>query len=61
MVVNVTFNNISVILRRSDLLVGKPEYPEKYTDLSQVIDNKVESNTPRLVEIRTHNFSGDRY
>ena len=30
MVFNVTFNNISVILRR------KPEYPEKTTDLSQV-------------------------
>jgi hypothetical protein len=33
MVFNVTFNNISVIS-----WLGKPEYPEKTTDLSQVTD-----------------------
>ena len=39
MVLNVTFNNISVISWRSVLLVyQKPEYPEKTTDLSQVTD-----------------------
>ena len=39
MVLNVTFNNISVISWRSVLLVyRKPEYPEKTTDLSQVTD-----------------------
>jgi hypothetical protein len=35
MVLNATFNNISVISWRSVLLVGKPE---KTTDLSQVTD-----------------------
>ena len=39
MVFNVTFNNISVISWRSDLLVKKPEYPEKTTDLPKVTDN----------------------
>ena len=36
MVLNATFNNISVVLWRSVLLVKKPEYPEKTTNLSQV-------------------------
>jgi len=34
MVLNVTFNNISVISWWSVLLVKKPEYPEKTTDIS---------------------------
>jgi hypothetical protein len=34
MVINVTFNNISVISWRSVLLVEQPEYPGKTTDLS---------------------------
>jgi len=40
MVVNATFNNISVISERSVVLYWwmKPEYPEKTTDLSQVSD-----------------------
>jgi hypothetical protein len=38
MVFNATFNNISVISWQSVLLVRKPEYPEKTTDLPQVID-----------------------
>jgi hypothetical protein len=38
MVFNATFNYISVILWRSVLLMRKPEYPEKTTDLSQVTD-----------------------
>ena len=40
MVFNATFNNISVILWQSVLLVDprKPEYPEKTTDMSQVTD-----------------------
>jgi hypothetical protein len=37
MVFNATFNNISVISWRSVLLVEETEYPEKTTDLSQVI------------------------
>jgi hypothetical protein len=36
MVFNSTFNNISVILWQSVLLVGKPKNPEKTTDLSHV-------------------------
>ena len=38
MVFNAPFNNISVISWRSVLLWGKPEYPEKTTDLPQVTD-----------------------
>jgi hypothetical protein len=38
MMFNATFNNISIISWRSVLLVGKPEYPEKTTNLSQVTD-----------------------
>ena len=37
-VFNATFNNISAISWRSVLLVVKPEYPEKTTDLPQVTD-----------------------
>ena len=38
MLVNVTFNNISVISWRSILLVEETEYPEITTDLLQVAD-----------------------
>jgi hypothetical protein len=38
MVFKATFNNISVILWQSVLLVEKTEYPEKTTDLPQVTD-----------------------
>jgi len=38
MVLNSTFNNISTISWRSVYWWGKPEYPEKTTVLSQVID-----------------------
>jgi hypothetical protein len=38
MVLNATFNYISVIMWRSVLLVEETEYPEKTTDLSQVTD-----------------------
>jgi hypothetical protein len=38
MIFKVTFNNISVILWRSVLLVEETEYPEKTTDLPQVTD-----------------------
>jgi len=38
MEVNATFNNISVISWRSVLLVEKPEYPAKTTDLLLVTD-----------------------
>jgi hypothetical protein len=38
MAFNATFRNISVISWRSVLLVEETEYPQKTTDLSQVID-----------------------
>jgi hypothetical protein len=53
MVFNATFNNIAVISWRLVLLAEETEDPEKTTVLSQVID--------KLIEIRTHNISGDRH
>jgi hypothetical protein len=38
MVINATFNNISVISWRSVLLVAETGFPEKTTDLLQVTD-----------------------
>ena len=54
MVLNTTFNNISVILWWSVLLVEETGEPEKTN-----VSHNVVSNTPRLREIRTHNVSGD--
>ena len=51
MVVNATFNNISVISWRSVLRVVEMES----------LINIVESHTHRLTGIRTSNFSGDRH
>ena len=62
MVFYATFNNISVI--SSVLLVEETEYPEITTDLPQVSDKLYAimlPSTPRMSEIRTLNFSGDRY
>ena len=66
MVLSATFNNISVISWRSVLLVEETGVPGKTTDLYmlQVTDklsHNVVSSTPRLIGIRTHNFSGDRH
>jgi hypothetical protein len=50
MVINATFNNISVISRHSVLLVEETEYLEKTTDLLQVrqtLSHDAVSNTPR--------------
>jgi hypothetical protein len=55
MVFNATFNNISVISWRLVLLV------EKTTDLSQVTNKKHNDVHLTLIEIRTHNSSGERH
>ena len=44
MVFNATFNNISVISCRSVLLVGKPEYPEKTTELPHLAMSGIQSD-----------------
>ena len=65
MVFNATFNNISVISWRSVLLVEETRVPgENLRPVAghwQTLSHNVVSSIPRLVVIRTHNFSGDGY
>jgi hypothetical protein len=61
MVLNATFNNISVISWQSVLLVEEPEYSEKTTDLLKVTDTLYHIMLYRLSGIQTHNVSDDMY
>ena len=50
-------------LYRGGQFYWKPEDPEKTTDPSQVTDKTLSHNVVHLalIEIRTHNISGDRH
>ena len=65
MVFNPTFNNISIILWGSILLVeeiGVPgETHQSAASHWQTLSHTVVSSTPRLSGIQTHNVSGDRH
>jgi hypothetical protein len=65
MVFNTTFNNISVILWRSVLLVEETRVPrENHTPVAihcQTLSHNVLSSMPRLNMVRAHNCSGDRH
>jgi len=57
---NVTFNNISVISLLSVLLVGEPEENHRpAASYCQTLSHNVVHLA--LIEIRTHNISGDRH
>ena len=62
---NATFNNISIILWRSVLLVQETGVPEENHQPAashwQPLSHYVVSSTPRLSEIRTYSFSAYRH
>jgi hypothetical protein len=63
MVLNATFNNISVISWRSVLLVEETGLPgENHRPAAshwQTVSHNVVSSTTRMSAVRTHTFSGD--
>jgi hypothetical protein len=65
MVLNATFNNISVITWQSVLLVEKTEVlgenHRPATSHWQTLSHYVVLSTPHLSRIQTHNVSGDTY
>jgi hypothetical protein len=65
MVFNATFNNISVISCRSVLLVVETGVPggnhRPAASHEQTLSHTIVSRTPRLSEVRTHNFDYFRF
>ena len=65
MVLNATFNNISVISWRAVLLLEKTgvhgENHRPAVSDCQILSHIVVSNTPRLSGIRTDNVNGDKH
>ena len=56
---NGTFNNISVISKRSVLLLEQTGVPKE--NYLQILSHNVVSSTPCHEEVRTHNISGNRH
>ena len=65
MVFNATFNDISVISWRSDLMVEETGEPGETIDLPPITDKLYHKMLYRVqlakIGIRTHNVSGDRH
>jgi hypothetical protein len=65
MLLNATFNNISITSLQSVLLVEETGVPEENHQPAashwQTLSHNVVSSTPRQSGIRTHNVSGDRH